>query len=90
MSKQIWKFSLHNVCDTIIEIPKGGEILTCQLQGNTPTIWAMVDTEKEKGERTFGLVGTGHEISESWKSFSYINTIQLPNGIVIHVFEIYK
>lgn len=90
MSKQIWKYSLNEVGTNTFEIPHDATILSCQLQNNVPTIWAKVDPTEVKSERYFEVVGTGHEVSEDIDSGTYINTIQLPNGIVLHIFEIYK
>lgn len=90
MNKEIWKYSLIDVGNNTFEIPSGAKILTCQLQREVPTIWALVNPDAEKEERHFEVVGTGHDISKGIGGFSYINTVQLTNGIVLHIFEIIK
>lgn len=81
--KQIWKFK----ADGIIEMPKGAEILTVQMQDSFNTcIWAMVDPEQGDTEkRRFVIVGTGHSFDDTDKK--YIGTWQ-DSMFVWHLFEV--
>ena len=56
MAKQIWKYSLEN----IIEMPKGAEILTIDIQNGqmfNAQMWVKVDTENEMEKRIFEVIG---------------------------------
>lgn len=88
MIKQIWKFEI-NPNKVIIEMPKGAEILTIQIQDENPCIWALVNPENEKDLRHFEIYGTGHDIKYGFDtSRVYINTFQMHNGsLVFHLFE---
>lgn len=69
-----------------IVMPARSEILTFQMQGDIPTIWALVDpSEQEREERHMQIVGTGHKEVEPEGSL-YIGTVQ-DRGLVWHLFE---
>jgi len=60
--KMIWKFStIEQGFDGKFSLlmPKGAEILTLQTdeKNNHPSIWALVDPDREKEERFFELFG---------------------------------
>lgn len=79
--KTIWKFPLLK---NDIEMPLGAEILTVQLQGGCPTLWAIVRPDSTPIIRHFRIVMTGGEnYNEGDK---YIGTTQA-HGIVLHIFE---
>lgn len=66
-------------------MPRGAEILAVDVQNNTPTIWAIVDTDMPLETKVLGIYGTGHpgdvpDISR------HLGTIQL-DGFVWHIFE---
>ena len=71
-----------------IEMPKGATILTCSMQGANCCMWALVDTEMEKEEREFEIVGTGWELNDN---MSYVGTCfpEYGTGFVWHIMEIY-
>jgi hypothetical protein len=87
--KTIWKYQLSGG-GGVIRMPKGAEILTVQLQGLTPCLWALVNpdaVEAHKEERLFEIYGTGHTILEPAERV-YIGTFQFHvEGLVFHVFE---
>lgn len=85
--KTIWKYTLSETISTVL-IPKGSKILTVQLQFNEIAIWALInDTETEKEERKFQIIGTGHNINHG--PGDYIGTFQMNGGMyVFHVFEV--
>ena len=88
MNKQIWKFELYpNV--TVIDMPKGAEILTVQTQDEIPFIWVLVNPENLEEKRQFEIYGTGHDIyCDMGIERKYINTFQLSGGsLVFHLFE---
>jgi hypothetical protein len=83
MAKQIWKYSLEN----IIEMPKGAEILTIDIQNGqmfNAQMWVKVDTENEMEKRMFEVIGTGQNFDDTNKK--YVGTYQ-EGPFVWHVFE---
>ena len=83
MAKQIWKYSLEN----IIEMPKGAEILTVDIQNGqmfNAQMWVKVDTENEMEKRMFEVIGTGQNFDDTNRK--YIGTYQ-DGPFVWHVFE---
>lgn len=66
-------------------MPRGAEILTIDMQNNTPTIWAIVDPEMPVETKVLGIYRTGHpgdvpDISR------HLATIQ-QDDFVWHIFE---
>lgn len=62
--RTIWKFSLALEGLISLNMPEGAEILHFGMQGNVPTIWALVNEERPAAVRSFQLMGTGHELVE--------------------------
>lgn len=87
--KVIYKYPCELEDSFIIEMPKGAEILSVQVQHGHPFLWALVEPDVEKEERRFQLFGTGHIIH--WgllAKVKFIGTFQLSGGmIVFHLFE---
>lgn len=70
-----------------ISIPRWSEILTIQMQNETPCIWALVDQESpEKREAQIEVYGTGWDIPEP-RGLRYIGTFQVHGMLVFHAFE---
>lgn len=91
MSKTIWKFTLTGP-RTVVSMPIGAKILATQVQhegspkGHAPQIWAMCDpAETQFEDRKFVIVGTGHQTDMTVDE--YVGTVQMPSGLVWHVFE---
>lgn len=72
-----------------IKMPEGAKILSLQPQGNSPVIWALVDTDRPLVDRYFNVYLTGREIKgESPIPHFYVGTVQLDHQTyVIHLFE---
>lgn len=86
--RTIWKFPFENMGMFGLDMPKGAEILTVQVQGGIPCIWEMVDPGQEKKKRTIVIHGTGHPIQQAEEK-KYIGTYQEMQGELIwHVFEL--
>lgn len=84
--KQIWKYEISPY-NPEIQIPKGAEILTVQVQNDKPNIWCLVDPVALKETRKFIVVGTGHNFPHD-ENIIYRGTFQLEEGsLVFHVFE---
>jgi hypothetical protein len=94
--KTIYKYEITAGLNTIA-LPEDAEILTVQIQGETPYLWALLNTAKLKKDRYFIIFGTGHDIDMILKStehkpyelHKYIGTFQMPAyGLVWHLFEV--
>ena len=49
MENSVWKFELTGTPLQPIIMPKGSIILSMQVQGNKPCIWAFVNTKERMG-----------------------------------------
>lgn len=79
--KTIWKYKV----DSKVEMPKGAEVLTVQLQGEMLVMWALVDPEQERETRSFSIVYAREHARVD--ASCYIGTAQTSNGLEWHVFE---
>jgi len=85
-NKTIWKFRLNTTDHQTIELTKGAEILTVQMQNGAIYLWVMLDPDAEKYEQGIVTHGTGHNTTEN--TGDYIGTYQLHDGeLVFHVFK---
>jgi len=74
-------------------IPKSAIILDFQFQNDELCMWVLVNKEKEKGERSFMLIGTGEPFDNN--SLHYHKTVQHTVNVtggeittfVWHIFE---
>lgn len=84
----IWKYELKIADEQTIRMPIGATILSVGLQGGLLVMWAKVDPAKwgagRAEDRTIYVMGTGNPFDEDAKQF--IGTVQMPNGLVWHVF----
>jgi len=89
MEKEIWKYILEVENNFVIEMPKGADILSAQVQFGIPCIWALVNPTAEKEKRSFLIVGTGHQIHyDMGVNYKYIGTFLLmQEAFVAHLFE---
>jgi hypothetical protein len=83
--KTIYKYPLHSK-DCTLQLPKGAEILTVQLQNEIPTLWALVNPMTVTEERHICIVGTGWDVEDNMK---YITTY-MDGYFVWHAFELIK
>ena len=83
--REIWKYPLGMEM-TQVSMPKDAEILSCQAQNGTPTLWVLADPEGEKEYRTFTVLGTGWPIAKDYP-VKHVGTFQVP-PYVWHVFEV--
>lgn len=61
------------------------KLLTVQMQGVSPMLWALVDPHSTQTETTILTRGTGHPI-DNGVSLNYIGTYQI-EPLVFHVFS---
>lgn len=84
--KKIYKYQIHDLAMREIELPKGAEILTIQMQDGMPCLWALVDQNQPAEKRPILIIGTGHAILID--IVRYISTFQMLDGrLVWHAFE---
>jgi hypothetical protein len=86
MQRAVWKWVLEPALNEI-SMPRGARILTVQLQGDKPVVWALVDPNAPCEVRKLRAVATG--IEWSCDAFHYIGTFQFNHAVplVFHVFE---
>lgn len=82
---KIFKYPLSGLIDQSIEMPAGAQVLTLQMQGGIPCLWALIDESMPKQERHFKVVGTGWLLDDD--PGMYIGTFQ-DGSFVWHVFEV--
>ena len=85
--KSIWKFEVPLKEKFTITMPKGMQIITFQMQRESPCIWGIVDLGTKSEMRAFAIRGTGHEFEND--PGTYIGTVQMSYGALVwHLFEI--
>lgn len=72
--------------DTVVAMPVQAQILTIEVQGETPVVWVLVNNTEIHTSRRIKCVNTGDEIDSSIIK-KYINTFS-DGGIVWHAFEV--
>ncbi len=88
MNNTIWKYSVPFAGEFTLDMPKGAEVLTLQLQEGEPVMWVAVDPDAEKEEIKFSLIGTGHAVDFELIQSNYIGTYQELGGkLVWHLFQ---
>jgi len=86
--KTVYKFPFTVQDEICLQMPKGAQILSVQMQHGVPVIWALVDPDRDTPvvERQFHLAGTGHPLPNALGKF--VGTFQMMNGdLVLHLFE---
>jgi len=85
----VYKYQLQVTDKQTVIMPSDRKILSVQVQGGIPCLWAMVDPDSE--DETVGIItiGTGHPAPDGVDEF--IDTYQLNDGaLVFHVFGCVK
>lgn len=79
MTKRIFKYPLFTSGMTCkIRMPRGAKICTVQMQGEAVCMWAEVDYSAPLEDRTFVVVGTGHDVPDNcvyvgtWQHAAYV------------------
>ena len=86
--KEIWEWSIPIVGagSFTLQVPENAQFLTCQVQGKTPVLWAVVRTTAKEREYKFHVFGTGEQF-ELHDDLTYIGTFQLVGGAFVgHLF----
>jgi hypothetical protein len=88
----IWKFPLPTDTDEFTIDMGGGFTLSLQVQDDVPCLWSTVLPDNDPPYPVqFVWVGTGQPIPDKIKSQSqsYTGTVQLANGLVLHLFRVW-
>jgi len=87
MTSKVWKYPIHTAQE-VISMPVESEILSAGAQGDQIFLWAKVDDSHRAYEaREIIVAGTGHNLPEG-VDLEFLGTVQMPNGLVFHVFEV--
>lgn len=82
--KTIWKFPIKVTDQQVLQVPQDAQLLSVQMQGDQPCIWALVDPEAQKRPCTVQVFGTGHPVASEG---AFLGTFQMHGGsLVFHVF----
>ena len=84
--KYIYKYKLAIEDNPVIAMPVGAKTISAGGQNGELVIWAEVDLPGENRDRYFVILGTGMEIP--CRPIRFINTVQMKNGLVWHVYEV--
>jgi hypothetical protein len=86
--KSIWKFPFIVNDHVSIMMPAGAEVLHVGLQNDSPTVWALVDTDAPATEYQFSVFGTGHRVDFEMRASRHIGTFQMVGGLLVfHMFQ---
>ncbi len=85
--KTIWKFPLEITDHQSVSIPSISRLLTVQMQGDTPCLWALVDPDSTETTTVIAIRGTGLPITGLIGE--YIATFQV-GWLVFHAFDMGK
>lgn len=85
--KSIYKFILHPASKTILT-SGSYKVISALAQDDNIVIYGLVDVEDETvKEIEYIVLGTGHYIEKvKLEGFEFINTVQMNNGLIFHVF----
>lgn len=88
MDAHIYKYEIP-LTDEIIamEIPDNYALCEVCQQNGKLFMWCMVYIHANIVKRYFKIVGTGHKI-EGIEHLYFLRTVQMPNGLVWHLFEV--
>jgi len=91
--KRIYKYPLETTDAQIIKMPANAEVLTVKLQGETPCIWAKIETSNEMDDYRVRIIGTGHAIYDDETLGKYVGTYLInedcSDGCGIGVFHVW-
>ncbi len=87
MNNHIFKYTIP-ITDGLIElkIPLDHEFCDIQVQGNDLVMWLFIDSHGQFIKKKFKIFGTGEYIHDP-DDYFYLKTVQMPNGLVWHIFE---
>ena len=84
---EIWKYPLATLGSQKIEVPEGAQFLSTIEQSDCPTLYFLVQPDRQKTELTMVVFGTGQPIPEGVLGpLHYLGTISTKTGFAWHVF----
>ena len=87
--KTIYKYSLLTTDEQTLRLPKCSIVLTMQMQGDTPCVWALVDTSQPLCDIKVLTFSTGSTlVPDDTSDLNYIGTYQIISSLVFHVFYV--
>ena len=88
MNNYVFKYHIPITNQIIeLEIPYDAEYCDIQSIDDEIFIWFIIDSHEErKIKKHFKIFGTGHPIGDA-DNYFYLKTVQMPNKLVWHVFE---
>lgn len=73
----------------VVHMSPNANMLTVQIQGKDPILWAQVDPEGPKVPRYVKMFSTGKILGEDDVLLKHLGTVQLHGGILVyHFFEV--
>jgi hypothetical protein len=89
--KAIWKYTIDYPFRLQFGMPKGAIVRHVDEQRNKICLWVEVDTENEEEQRSFFVIGTGHNFPKDAGVLEYLGTCKMDNGeYIFHVYESIK
>lgn len=84
---RIWKYTLKITDLQTVAMPPGARVLSVQMQGADPQMWALVDEQAPRRElRSFATYGTGNPIPVDADLSRFVSMYQM-GPLVFHVFD---
>ena len=83
---KVLKYVLEQTDVQNISLPIGAKILSVQCQRNNLVFWVVADLSSILESVEFLIFGTGHDIPNLEGTHQYLGTVQMPTGLVWHVF----
>lgn len=90
MSQVVRKFLLDIGHSVTVKVPYDAPVVSAAMQGGELFIWLVVEQDDTPVERTFLVVGTGHEIPpvpSGCFRYGHVGTVHSTDGFVWHIFE---
>lgn len=83
----IHKYQLKVTDRQLLELPEGSRTLACKEQDGNLCLWVYLDTEEKLERLEILILGTGNPAPSDLKdTHFFIDTVQMSNGLVWHVF----
>ncbi len=86
MIKKILRYDLQLGDEVALQLPRGAEVLTAQVQGGRPVLWALVDPDEPRVLRRFQLHKTGEPAPGFLGGERHLATLQVGED-AYHLFE---
>ena len=85
MGTTIYKYELK--LDELTRMPEGARLLSVQVQGTVPCVWAEVNPSHLVVDRDIRIYGTGHPLPDQIEEIAvFLGTFQL-GPLVFHAYD---